>query len=310
MAGPDPMPATDMHLLADEGRWPRSLLDADYGARATVSVEFFEACMARYRSMSEQFGAPCRRHADVVYDRPSGQALDIYGTGAGLRPVFVFLHGGYWRMLSRHDSAFMAGMLERHGIATAAVDYELAPKATLAEIVRQVRESVGFLWREGARLGIDPDRIYIGGSSAGGHLAAATAAGGWQRASGVPEDIVKGALPISGLFHLAPIAGSFVQEWLQLDAQSVRALSPIEHLPQRGGPMVVAYAEHEAAGFKRQSEAFHRRWLEAGFESTLLELPSRNHFDVILDLADEHSALGAALLRLIRRERGSVEGAG
>ena len=277
--------------LATEADWPREILDRDYSARASVSAEVFEAEMRNYRSRSEAV-KDVASHLDVVYDAESGQTLDIYGAGAELRPVFVFIHGGYWRMLSKQDSAFMAAMLARHGIATAVVDYRLAPEVDLAEIVRFLRHS-------GSRYGIDPNRIFVGGSSAGGHLTGSVLSDGWHAAFDVPEDVIKGAMPISGLFHLAPISRSFVQDWIKLDDQSVRQLSPAENLPRVGCPIVTAYAAGEPDGFKRQSAEYHRLWREAGFSSTLMEIDNRNHFDAVLDLANSEAALSKALLRLI-----------
>lgn len=284
--------------LAAEADWPREILDRDYSARASVSAEVFEAEMRNYRSQSEAV-RDVASHLDLVYDAESGQTLDIYGTGTEPRPVFVFIHGGYWRMLSKRDSAFMAAMLARHGIATAVVDYRLAPEVDLAEIVREVRAAVSFLWRNGSRFGIDPNRIHVGGSSAGGHLTGAVLSGGWHGAFDVPEDVVKGAMPISGLFHLAPISRSFVQDWIKLDDRSVVQLSPAENLPRIGCPIVTAYAAGEPAGFKRQSVEYHRLWSEAGFPSTLMEIDDRNHFDVVLDLANGETVLSRALLRMI-----------
>ncbi|HVW56208.1 MAG TPA: alpha/beta hydrolase [Rhizobiaceae bacterium] len=285
--------------LAEEVEWPRERLDRDYSARATVSVERFETEMRRSRSLSDAMREPWATHLDVVYDEASGQTLDVFGTGGALRPAFMFIHGGYWRLLSKRDSAFMAGTLAKHGIASVAVDYRLAPEATLTEIVREMRAAIAFLWKNGRRYGIDPERIYVGGSSAGGHLAGTVISGGWQRHFGVPENVVKGAMPISGLFHLAPIAKSFAQDWLSLDDDAVKTLSPAENLPVEGCPIVIAYADGEAEGFKRQSAEYHRLWREAGFSSTLMEIPDRNHFDVILDLAEEDAMLTQALLRLI-----------
>ncbi len=286
--------------LAAEADWARERLDRDYNARATISVAAYEAEMRRYRAMSDAAREADATHLDLVYDEQSGQTLDIFGTTEALRPVFVFIHGGYWRALSKRDSAFMAGMLARHGIASAAVDYRLAPETSLTEIVREMRAAIAFLHKEGRRYGIDPERIFVGGSSAGGHLTGTVISGGWHEEFGVPEDVVKGALPVSGLFHLAPIAKSYVQDWIALDDAAVSALSPPENLPHKGCPIVLAYAAGEADGFKRQSIEFDRLWRQAGFESDVMEIPHRNHFDVILDLADEETALAQALLRLIR----------
>lgn len=288
-----------MSVLAEEANSPRDVLDRDYGARASVTPEVFEAAMRDYRSRSEEVRDHAT-HLDVVYDEQSGQTIDIYGTGAEPRPVFVFIHGGYWRMLSKHDSAFMAAMLAKNGIATAVVDYRLAPEASLDEIVREVRAAIGFLWKNGREFGIAPESIYAGGSSAGGHLTGAVLSGGWHHEAGVPEDVIKGALPISGLFHLAPIARSFVQDWIKLDEAAVERLSPATNLPRVGCPIVVAYADGEPDGFRRQSTAYHQMWREAGFASELMEIPGRNHFDVLLDLASEDTVLSQALVRLIK----------
>ncbi|GAA4130637.1 alpha/beta hydrolase [Aminobacter aganoensis] len=287
-----------MSVLAEETSWPREVLDRDYGARGSVTAEVFEAAMGDYRSRSKEMRDHAT-HLDVVYDEQSGQTIDIYGTGGEARPVFVFIHGGYWRMLSKHDSAFMAAMLAKQGIATAVVDYRLAPEASLDEIVREVRAAIGFLWKNGRSFGIDPERIYVGGSSAGGHLTGTVLSGGWHAGEGVPEDVIKGALPISGLFHLAPISKSFVQDWIRLDEAAIARLSPAANLPGVGCPIVVAFADGEPDGFRRQSTEYDRLWRDAGFASELMEIPGRNHFDVLLDLASEDTILSKALVRLI-----------
>lgn len=286
--------------LIDEGHWPRPRLDEDYNARATVGDRFPDE-MRVYRETSDAVRCPWLCYDGVVYDDESGQTLDIFGpeTDGALRPVFLFVHGGYWRALSKRDSAMMAGMLGQASIVTAVVDYRLAPAVTLAEIVREVRAALAFLWHNASRFGIDRDRIHIGGSSAGGHLTAMLLAGGWHEAFAVPEDIVKSALPMSGLFELAPLAASFPQEWLTLDDAQVNAMSPIRHLPQVGCPVTVAWAEGEAPGFKRQSAAFAEAWTERGYKAETLEVPGRNHFDILMELRDENTVLSQALLRMI-----------
>ncbi|TXI05817.1 MAG: alpha/beta hydrolase [Rhizobium sp.] len=288
--------------LRNEGTWPRDRLDIDYNARATVGDRFADE-MHAYRETSDEARGEWLRFADVAYDRESGQTLDIFGPESSdeKRPVFLFIHGGYWRALSKHDSAMMAGMLAKAGIMTAVMDYRLAPTVTLAEIVREVRAALSFLWHHGGRYGIDPDRIHIGGSSAGGHLAGMLLASGWHEDFGVPENVIKSALPLSGLFELAPVAASFPQEWLSLDERQVDALSPIRHLPRLGCPITVAWAEKEAPGFKRQSTAFAEAWQDLGHPVRSLEIPVRNHFDILMELRNEETALSQALLTMIGR---------
>ena len=112
--------------------------------------------------------------------------------------------------------------------------------------------------------------------------------------------MAKSALPISGLFELAPIAASAPQEWLDLSSADVAALSPLRHLPAAGAPVTLAWAETDPPGFKRQSKAFARAWSARGFPVTCLEVAGRNHFDILMELREPGSALSRALLGMIR----------
>jgi len=217
--------------------------------------------------------------------------MDIFGAGQG-GGVFLFIHGGYWRALSKDHSAFMAPMLAAHGIATAVPDYTLAPAASLTEITRQMRAALAHLWHNAGELGIDRRRIVVGGSSAGGHLAAALAMAGWQEAFELPTDAIHAALPVSGLFELAPIAASHVQDWMALTPDEVAALSPARHIAHTARSLVVL-AEWETDGFVRQSAGY-----AAALGAECLTIPGRNHFDVILDLAEAESLLSRRLLGL------------
>ena len=193
----------------------------------------------------------------------------------------------------------MAASLASHGVATAVMDYRLAPDVNLTEIVREVRAAVALLWHSGETYGIDRNQIYVGGSSAGGHLTGTVLAGGWHKEFDVPENVVKGGMLFSGLFHLAPIAKCFVQDWIALTDDEVSRLSPALNLPRQGPPVTLIYGDREPAGFARQSKEFHRLWQIAGFKSTLIEVDNRNHFDVVHELAQPDSDVTNRLIRMM-----------
>lgn len=277
--------------LQQEANWPRAQIDADYAAKNCTTPENFARIIAAYASESLPAKHLPDTTLDLCYDTASGQVMDLYNAGAN-RPVLLFIHGGYWRALSKDHSAFMAPMLAAHGIATAVPDYTLAPNASLTEITRQMRAALAHLWHNAENLGIDRSRIVVTGSSAGGHLAAMLACADWQAGFGLPGDALRAAMPVSGLFELGPIAASHVQDWMKFTPQEVETLSPLR---QTNGTArsVVAMAEVETPGFHRQSQAYAN-----ALGAPLLTVTGRNHFDIILDLMDADTPLSRALLRL------------
>lgn len=281
-------------MLKDEANLPRAQLDADYTARATVNEADFARIMQQYQALSDKAHHLPNPRAGIEFCGETGLQLDLFGTEPGqLRPVLVFIHGGYWRALSRGQSAFAAPMLAEHGVACAVPDYRLAPAVGITEIIADCRRAIAFLWQNAAALGIDRNRIVVTGSSAGGHLAAAVAQPGWQAALGLPDQPLYGCLPVSGLFELAPLAASHVQDWMQFTDAEL-AQSPMRHLP-RGlkGALALAAGKGESPGFHRQSEAYAdlTGW-------PLARIEGRNHFDVILDLARPETELGQCVLGL------------
>ncbi len=282
--------------IAAEANWSRARLDADYTARSSCSVEDFEFTIAAYLARSQAALDLPNARTDLVFDAATGLALDLFGTMPGeLRPLVIFIHGGYWRGLSKEHSAFLAPMLAARGIACAAPDYRLAPSARMTDIVADTRRAFAYLWHQAEALGIDRRRILVTGSSAGGHLAATLLQGGWQAEFGLPEQPIAAAMPVSGLFDLAPIAASHVQDWMQLSPVEIRSFSPLRHLPGIAPRLSVVAAEREAAGFHRQSEAYAK-----AVGAPCMIGKRRHHFDVVFDLADADHPLGQELLQLVR----------
>ncbi|MDO9110202.1 MAG: alpha/beta hydrolase [Desulfatirhabdiaceae bacterium] len=275
----------------------REDLDRQYNARATVAdVNIY---LDAYRQESERMlrTLPCIR--DLAYGPGQDEKLDIFQVpGVSDAPAFVFLHGGYWRALSKEDSCFMAGNFTAQGIAVVAVNYSLSPGAKLQTIVSQVRSAIAWLWKNGSAHGLDPGRIVVAGSSAGGHLAGMALSGGWQEAQGLPQDVIKAGFGVSGLYDLTPIPNTHVNEWLGLDDAMVREMSPLFHLPERSCHLVLAFAEADTDEFKRQSHAYRKAWEESGFPVICFEVPRRNHFDVILDWQHPDSFMTQSVLNL------------
>ncbi len=206
--------------------------------------------------------------------------------------LLVFIHGGYWQELGADDSLFAAADCAALGLGFAAINYTLAPQASLADIATDCRAALAWLVQQAARLGFDADKVVVAGSSAGAQLTA------WVCIQ--PAAQLRGAVLLSGIYDLQPLVGTSINSALGLTLTEAKAQSPA-FAPLAGfAPGVVCWGDIETAEFKRQSRSFAAQLQAAGTPCATVEVPARNHFDVVFDLANPATALGQATLALLR----------
>ena len=283
------MPATPLYrdfASADE-------IDAQY--KPSLRVAGAEALMRGYGEQS----AIARERLAGVYDVPYGptrdEKLDIFPAAQPGAPVFVFIHGGYWRAFSAREHGFVALGPVARGITTVVVDYSLCPKVTIDEITRQCRAAVAWTIRHIGEHGGDPRRVAIGGHSAGGHLSAMCLETRWDEEYGLARDPLAAAVLVSGIYDLEPLRHSYLQPTLRLDDGIVRRNSPLFAVRSCATAALVTWGADETTEFARQSTAFDAAWRAAGNRSELLPQPGVNHFSAIHAFADPESALCAWL---------------
>ncbi len=228
---------------------------------------------------------------DVPYGPTRAETLDIFPADRKDAPVFIFLHGGYWRMLSSKEFSCVALGLHKLGITTVVVNYALAPHVSIDEITRQARAAVAWVLRRIHRHGGDPDRVVLGGHSAGGHLTAMCLQTAWEEDYGLPADPLAGAVLVSGLYDLQPLRFSNMQPLLQLDDGVIRRNSPLFQVRATATPALITWGGDEPAEFHRQSESFIEAWQGAGNGCKRLPQPGCNHFDAIYGFEDPDHVL-------------------
>ncbi len=216
--------------------------------------------------------------------------------------LLVYIHGGYWQELSAQDSLFPAAACIERGLAFAALDYTLAPQATVADIIAQCRSALTWLFRHAAALGVDAQRIVVAGSSAGAHLSAMVALPGALPDGHGGMFALHAAVLVSGIYELEPLVGTSINTALGLNPQSAQQASPLR-APLRGFPRTqVCYGAVETYEFKRQSQEFSQALTAAGAQCEMFEVQQRNHFDVILDLVDPSTRLAATTWALFGQD--------
>jgi arylformamidase len=278
-------------------KWPLAEREREYSPSSCVAAiePFLDAYVARSRDAETRF----RCQKNLLWGERPDEKFDYFPAVSPDAPLLVYIHGGYWQEHSKDESLFAAPDCVGNGIAYAAIDYTLAPKVSVGFIVEQCRRAIASLHRQAATLGFDRGRIYVSGNSAGAHLAAMLLVQGWQAAYGIADDVIAGAVLLSGVYDLEPLMGTYIDVALHLTGEDVAVLSPLRLKPGRPVRTIVAWGDNETTEFKRQSRAFAAALVRSGFPVSAFELPETNHFDIVFGLAHRGSVLGDATLEMI-----------
>ena len=190
--------------------------DADrgeaYSPSSALSNGGLEQQIRRYVDDSNAAYAAFPDTRTISYGKKPSNTIDIVFPAPDKRfPLLVFLHGGYWQELSKKESFFPAAQALPRGSAFAAIDYTLAPVATIDEIVEECCAALTLLVKDAEKLNIDPARIVLSGSSAGAHLAA-------MCCLKLPPALAPcGVVLMSGIYELAPLVGTYINDVVGMD---------------------------------------------------------------------------------------------
>ena len=282
----------------DAPRYTPEFVERGYNNRAAVPDH--PRWLAFYPKASAQARTSLAPKTDLRYGPGANETLDLFLPAGRARGTFVFIHGGYWRAFDKSDFSFVATPFVDAGLAVAVVNYDLCPDVSIAAIVDECRRAVRWIVGEGATHGAHPDRVVVGGHSAGGHLTAMLFATDWL-AQGLTREPIAGGLSVSGVHDLAPMVHfEAYNADLKLDDAAAARLSPVLLAPRIRAPLVLAAGADETSEFIRQTRLLWDAWpgnRPAGAAGPML-MPARNHFDVVVDFAEPSSELTRAALAL------------
>lgn len=273
-------------------------LDAAYDVENSVPDFMVYANQYITASQNARASLPCA--LGVKYGPTNEEYADIFPASMPGAPVLVFIHGGYWRMLSAREFSFVAQGFTPVGATVVVANYALCPQVSISEISRQMRSLVAWCARNIDQYNGDAGNITVTGHSAGGHLAAMCALTDWPGQYDLPEKTVRAVVPISGLFDLEPISHvAYMRNDLRISARDIAESSPQRLIRRCPSDMLITYGSDEPSEFSRHSEEFRQAWDEAGNRSRFFAQMGRNHFTAITDLGDSQTELSRAVLALM-----------
>ena len=277
--------------------YTQEFVERGYNNRAAVPDH--PRWLAHYPEASAKARAALAPKLDLRFGPGPKETLDLFLPPHPAKGTFVFWHGGYWRALDKSDFSFVAPPFVAHGYAVAVANYDLCPDVSVAAIVDEARRAVMWLAREGAAHGANPDRMVVGGHSAGGHLVAMLFTTDWA-ALGLARHPFLGGVSLSGVHDLAPMVQYSFNADFKLDEREAKRLSPLHLAPRCRAPLVLAVGADETSEFVRQTRILWDAWpanRPAGERGPLL-IRERNHFNVVVDFSDPDSELTRATLAL------------
>jgi len=268
--------------------------ESEYNNRQRVpQYAEFNARWARESEAYRQIAAG-RSELDVPYGPGPRHRFDAFHPSSitGNAPILVYIHGGYWQRGDRKEHSRIARCFNERGLSVVLPSYSLAPEISVIDIVRELAGCMVQLWRLSGR------RMIVAGHSAGGHLTAAMLAIDWSKVDGVPADLVLGGYAISGVFDLAPLIGTSIDEPLKLTPQTAREASPLFWAAPKGREFVAAAGGNESAEFIRQARRIVADWGQAGVKTECQIIEGADHFTIVDQLTDPASRMVQTLVRM------------
>lgn len=232
--------------------------------------------------------------ADIKYGPHPRENVDVFRS-PNPKGTVVYVHGGYWRMLSKLETSWIADGFVQQGYTVVLVNYPLCPDVPLARIRNSVQHGFAYVWKN-LLSEAERKRMAVVGHSAGGHLAALHLATDW-RTFGLPQHPITAVLPVSGVFDVAPLIPTSMNADLRLTPETAAPLNLLAAPLLSRAKLLFAVGALEPEEFHRQSHDLARHW--QALQPQVLSLEGANHYTAIDSLAQPGGQLNAALLKLL-----------
>jgi acetyl esterase/lipase len=267
-------------------------------------------CPARAEAPNGKFAVQAIKDV-AYYDGPGADKvkhrLDLFlPRGQKDFPVLFFVHGGAWQrgdkgMLGLYSA--LGSFYARHGVGAVVINYRLSPGVAHPEHVKDVARAFTWTYKNIARYGGRPDRIFVSGHSAGGHLIALLVTDeSYLKAEGLTVKAIRGAIALSGVYK---IPDRSLVSVFGTDREVRKQASPIEHVRPGLPPFLIVYGDNDYRDCGREpSEAFAKALKARGDRAETVEVRECNHYNVLMNAALSDTPVSRAILGFLGASTG------
>jgi acetyl esterase/lipase len=254
---------------------------------------------------ARQASAPIVTRTDVIYGRVEGSALLAnlaYPDGPGPRAAILSVHGGRWRAGYRTDaSSIKVAQWAEFGFFAMSIDYRLVGGSPAPAPYLDMRCAMRWIHAHAGDYGIDPERVYLIGQSAGGHLVSLAAtlgegpypkAGGWDQA----RDDIRAVVSVAGPYELNTLSWGNLWTPIAGNVEEARRLaSPLTHVSVTTKPILIIHSDDDKSVPVQQAVDMFERLKAAGVRHKFVHYTDRGHMGITDEVVKEARAFIAEI---------------
>ena len=247
---------------------------------------------------------------DSVYDNGK-DLLDIYmPQGKENVPVIVYFHGGALLMGDKSLGEGIGHKITEFGIGLVSVNYRLSPEFQHPTHVNDAAAATAWVIKNIDGYGGNPQKVYVGGHSAGAYLAALLAIdSSLLQIHEIEDSKLAGAVLISPFLYVEETAkdriekDSIYQTIWGNDPKSWILASVKPHILPNRDNILLIYADGDDAWRKEQNERFASAMTDVGNLSVFTkEVPNRNHATLLKAILDNDDMIINLLNDFVMKE--------
>lgn len=226
---------------------------------------------------------------DIPYGETSRHKLDIYlsnqSNPKSYRQTVIFFYGGSWESGHKEDYKFVAEALASVGFDVVIPDYRVYPDVVFPVFVDDAALAVSWSKEHLTKFGLNPDRLFVLGHSAGAHIAALLALNPlYLSRYGLSTASLSGMIGLAGPYDFLPLQSDKLKAIFGVEQERWRS-QPINYVDGNNPPVLLMFGDNDKTVGPKNSRNLAAKIREKDGSAELIEFKDYGHVAMVAKLA-------------------------